>query len=446
MDARGNLRSGTGAPLDIATAAYEVCIVGTGRVGLPLALTFTESGISAVGLDVNKELAQLVNEGVMPFQEPGYEKIIATRQFVVVHDPAIVSQAETIIITVGTPLHNHVETDLTQIQDVLEAIGDYLRPGQLLCLRSTVAPGTTEFVAKWIRQNTELQVGNDFFLVFCPERIAEGKAYEEIRTLPQIVGAADDASRARAAALFGRITQEILLTDYVTAELVKLFNNILRYVHFALANQFAMVADSFGANIHEARRLSNHGYPRSFLAAPGLTAGTCLRKDFGMLNEWNPYPDMLLSAWKMNEFMPNFLVNHLSLRVDVHDRRVAILGFAFKANTDDVRDSLAPKLWRYVHRKLPAEIRISDHNLPDPIPDAGLRGSRNWPLDEALKEADIVFVATNHDGYHEALCDLATSRPDAWVADIWNVGRTDQIFYQAKAVRMGVDEVARCVY
>jgi UDP-N-acetyl-D-mannosaminuronic acid dehydrogenase len=429
----------TGVPapdtlLGSADSTYEVCIVGTGRVGLPLGLTFVESGISAVGLDVDKELAELVNAGVMPFREPGYEEIIAGRTFHVVHDPSVVARAETIVVTVGTPLHNHIETDLSQVQDVLEGIGEHLRPGQLLCLRSTVAPGTTQFVERWLGRNTELRIGENFFLAFCPERIAEGKAHEEIRTLPQIVGTRDPASRARAVALFERITREVLTTDYVTAELVKLFNNILRYVHFALANQFAMIADDFGANIHETRELANHGYPRSFLAAPGLTAGTCLRKDFGMLNEWSPYPDMLLSAWKMNEFMPTFLVDHLSQRRELHDSRVAILGFSFKADTDDLRDSLAPKLWRYVRRQLPAEIRISDRNLPDPIPEPGIRDARNWPIRDALDGVDAVFVATNHTGYHEALRELARTRPDAWIADIWNVGCVNQIFYQARAL------------
>ncbi|GAA2874002.1 nucleotide sugar dehydrogenase [Pseudonocardia halophobica] len=436
MTIHDSTASAPDAPPGSAESRHEVCIVGTGRVGLPLGLTFVETGVSAVGLDVDKELADLVNEGVMPFHEPGYDEIIASRRFHVVHDPSVVTRAETIIVTVGTPLHNHIETDLTQVQDVLESIGEHLRPGQLLCLRSTVAPGTTEFVERWIRRNTDLVVGETFFLAFCPERIAEGKAYEEIRTLPQIVGTQDAASEARAVALFRRITREVLTTDYVTAELVKLFNNILRYVHFALANQFAMIADNFGANIHETRELANHGYPRSFLAAPGLTAGTCLRKDFGMLNEWSPYPDMLLSAWKMNEFMPTFLVDHLCRRTDLHDSRVAILGFSFKADTDDLRDSLAPKLWRYVRRQLPDEIRISDQNLPDPIPEPSIRDARNWPISEALEDVDAVFVATNHTGYHEALRELARTRPDAWVADIWNVGRVNQMFYQAKALDM----------
>jgi UDP-N-acetyl-D-mannosaminuronic acid dehydrogenase len=410
---------------------FDVCIVGTGRVGLPLGLSLMEAGVAAVGVDVNPELRARVNGGEMPFAEPGYEELIASRNFQVEATPSVAAECASIVITVGTPLHNHIETDLSQIQHVLEDLGPYLRPGQLLCLRSTVSPGTTEFVQKWIERHTEFVVGTDFFLAFCPERLAEGKAYKELRTLPQIIGTEDDVSRARAEAVFGMLAEELLHTDYVTAELVKLFNNILRYVHFALANNFAMIADTFGANIYEARRLANHHYPRSFLAAPGLTAGTCLRKDFGMLNEWNPYPDMFLTAWKLNEYVPNFLVENLSQRAELHNKVVAILGFSFKADTDDVRDSLVPKLWRYVHRQLPLEIRVSDHNLRDPVPEPSIGTQRNWPADEAIAGVDVVFVATNHTGYAEVLEKLAAENPDTWVADIWNVGGIDQVFYQA---------------
>ena len=419
---------------------YEVCVVGTGRVGLPLGLSLTEAGLKVVGYDLDSALRAKINSGVMPFHEPGYDDLIASGRFRVEGVASVASESASIIVTVGTPLHNHIETDLSQIQKVLETLTPHLRAGQLLCLRSTVAPGTTEFVRRWIERNTKFKVGTDFFLAFCPERLAEGKAYQEVRTLPQIIGAADVASLAKARSLFESLTAEVLETDYVTAELVKLFNNISRYVHFAVANNFAMIADKFGANIYEARRLANHNYPRSFLAAPGLTAGTCLRKDFGMINEWNPYPDIFVSAWKINEYVPNFLVENLGQRVDVHEKSVAILGYTFKADTDDIRDSLVPKLWRYIHRQLPTEIRISDHNLPDPIPDDTVSSPRNWAALEAVDGADVIFLATNHTGYEDVLRHVARVNPGAWIADIWNVGGIDQVFYKAGDLGAGREE------
>ena len=412
---------------------YDVCIIGTGRVGLPLGLSLVDAGVRATGVDIDSNMRESVNDGRMPFHEPGYDEIIARKEFIVHASPAdVVPSSSHLVITVGTPLHNHIETDLSQIQRVLASLGSYLRKGQTVILRSTVAPGTTSYVKKWIERNTDMKVGEDILLAFCPERIAEGLAHTELRSLPQIVGGEDERSIDSASELFGKLAPEILRTDFITAELVKLFNNISRYINFAVANQFALIADDFGANIYETRRLANHDYPRCNLAMPGFTAGTCLRKDFGMINEWSAYPDMLLSAWKMNEFTPAMLVDQLMKRATIHDHRVAVLGFSFKADTDDIRDSLVPKLCRYIERQLPMEIRISDHNLADPIHEPSASTPlRNWPVNDALEDVDCVFVATNHTGYHEVLLELGRTRPEAWVADIWNVGGIDQIFYQA---------------
>ncbi len=411
---------------------YDACIVGTGRVGLPLGLTMVEVGLNATGVDVDPALRDCVNAGRMPFSEPGYDAIVASKRFQVHASPEVVAKSAALVITVGTPLHNHIETDLAQIQRVLSSLTPLLCKGQLVCLRSTVAPRTTEFVRRFIERHTDLVVGKDIGLAFCPERIAEGKAHEELRTLPQIIGIQDEMSRELATDLFSKLSPDIMCTDFVSAELVKLFNNVARYVHFAIANQFALIADSFGANIFEVRELANHKYPRSSIAPPGFTAGTCLRKDFGMINEWNPYPDMLLSAWKMNEYCPAFLVEHLLRRTEIHNRQVAILGFSFKKDTDDTRDSLAPKLYRYVQRQLPSEIRVTDHHLPARIDESTIGSLVNWSIQEALKDAECVFVATNHTGYDAALRALAQQRPDTWIADLWNVTGKNQVFYQAR--------------
>ena len=321
---------------------YDVCIVGTGRVGLPLGLSLMEVGVHITGVDLDENLRDAVNNGRMPFHEPGYDELVASKKLQLHASPdKVVPNSAVVIITVGTPLHNHIETDLSQIQRVLEGLKTHFRKDQTIILRSTVAPGTTAYVNKWIDRHTDFTVGETIKLCFCPERIAEGVAYSELRS-PQICGAEDDESREVAAELFGKLAPEIMRTDFITAELVKLFNNISRYINFAVANQFALIADNFGANIYETRHLANHNYPRCNLAMPGFTAGTCLRKDFGMINEWSPYPDMLLSAWKMNEFTPAMLVEQLMQRTKIHDNKVAVLGFTFKKDTDDIRDSLAP--------------------------------------------------------------------------------------------------------
>ncbi len=423
---------------------YDACVIGTGRVGLPLALSLTGAGLRVLGVERNVRLIDSINSGVMPFREPGYQDLITSKQLHVEPGYERVRDCRAIIITVGTPLFNHIETDLRQIESVLESVHSHLRAGQLICLRSTVTPGTTLYVKRWIESHTALVIGQEIGLVTCPERIAEGKAKRELRELPQIVGAEDELSIAKAKALFSPLVREILFTNYVSAELVKLFNNIARYVDFALANQFALLADGFGADIYKIRDLANYKYERSRLATPGLTAGTCLRKDFGMINEWSPYPDLLLSAWKMNEYMPAFLVRHMVERTDLYQKHVAILGYTFKGNTDDMRDSLAPKLRRYLARELPCEIRVSDHHLPDPLYDEQGECLRNWPAADAVVGTDCIFVATNHDGYDKILKKVAVENPAVWVADIWNMGRIDKIFYRAgDLVRRAEEETGR---
>lgn len=405
---------------------HDVCIIGTGRVGLPLGLSLLEAGLTACGHDINPTLRDTINAGRMPFAEPGYDALIATRRFTVHATPAIIPRCRALIITVGTPLHPHIESDLTQIDTVLAAIAPHLRPGHLICLRSTVAPGTTRYTARRLTRLTGLTIGRDLHLAFCPERIAEGRAHHELRTLPQIIGTQDPQSAAAAEALFTHLAPEILHTDAISAELVKLFNNINRYVHFAVANQFALIADTHGAHIHEIRRLANHNYPRNAIAAPGLTAGTCLRKDFGLINEWSPHPDLLLAAWKMNEYMPAFLVSHLQQRQPIEDRTVAVLGYAFKRDTDDTRDSLVPKLIRYLERALPAEIRVSDPHLgPD------IDGRHNWSTEMAIRGADAIFIAIDHTPYATLIRHAPQWSPDAWIVDLWNVGGIERTFYRA---------------
>ncbi len=419
---------------------FDVCIIGTGRVGLPLGLAFINAGLTTIGCDINPDLRNQINQGTMPFREPGFDAIIETRKFQVSENIEMAARAKHIIITVGTPLHEHIESDLRQLQRVLEELTPVLRPGHFLGLRSTVAPRTTTFVKRFIEKNSTLRVGTDIGLVFCPERIAEGCAFEELKSLPQIIGCEDDLSKETSKQLFQAISPEVLHTSFLNAELVKLFTNAERYVHFALANQFALVADTLDGNIYEIQALANYEYPRNQLASPGLTAGACLRKDFGMINEWNPYPDILLSAWKMNESIPLFLVEHLRRRTSLVDQQVAILGYSFKQDSDDIRDSLVPKLYRYLQRECPHSIKVSDHNLSSAIEDPVNGTLTNFAWEAATEQADVVFVATNHKGYADVLQKLGSTRPDCWIVDIWNVGGTNQIFYQASTLAaLGVD-------
>src|SRR5436190_14376676 len=217
-----------------------------------------------------------------------------------------------------------------------------LRPGHALILRSTIAPGTTEFVAGYVEKRRGLRVGEDLFVAHAPERIAAGRFLEEIGTLPCIVGGVDEASTERAASTFAVFGAPIVRSTPVQAELAKIWANILRYATFALPNLLMMDCERYEANVFEVIDLINRDYPRGGMALPGFTAGTCLRKDFAFSEERSSAPGMLLAVSRVNEGVPNFLVDGIKRRIgSLSSRKVAVLGLTFKRDTDDERDSLS---------------------------------------------------------------------------------------------------------
>jgi UDP-N-acetyl-D-mannosaminuronic acid dehydrogenase len=415
---------------------YDVGVIGTGRVGLPLALSFCKKGLKVLGFEINKTVINNINNKEMPFFEPGYGELLKMVDFYATDNMERIRKVENIIITVGTPLLHNIETDLSQIKKVLNSICPFINKGHNIILRSTVAPKTTEFIKKILEKHTGLTVGKDIFLSFCPERILEGKAMEELEQLPQIIGSEDKRSFEKSNALFQHLTCDIIHTDFKTAELIKLFNNISRYVYFALANELAIIAEDYGAEVYDILEKANYKYPRAINAKPGFTAGTCLRKDFGMINENIPYSDLLLSSWKINEFMPKFLLETLKKRTTVTDKAVTILGYTFKKDSDDTRDSLVPKLCRYIEREVPIDIKIhepfiNEGQVSDPINSFTFI---NYNMNDALENSQILFFATNHSGFEKGLQQIVSGIKDkeAWIIDIWNIGKINKVIYQRK--------------
>ncbi|MEA2222748.1 MAG: UDP-N-acetyl-D-mannosaminuronic acid dehydrogenase, partial [Solirubrobacteraceae bacterium] len=254
-----------------------------------------------------------------------------------------------------------------------------------------------------------------------PERIAAGRFFEEIGTLPCIVGGVGEASGERVGGLFAVFGAPIVQTTPVQAELAKIWTNILRYANFALPNLLMMDCEQHGANVFDVIDLINRDYPRGGIAMPGLTAGTCLRKDFAFSEERSNAPGMLLAVSRVNESVPLFLVEGMKRRLgSLNGRKIAVLGLAFKGNTDDERDSLAYKLVRLLEREL-ADVAVHDPRVATPTP----------PFEEVVGGADAVVVAANHDefaGPHvlRAVAELAGD--DALVVDPWNSFGSAQVF------------------
>lgn len=405
----------------------DVAVIGLGRIGLPLALSFADRGLHVIGVDNDASRLDAIAAGRMPFKETGADELIervhASGRLTTTSSVTDAAAAKAIVLTLGTPSLSHIEIDMSDIRSVLDDLLPLLRPGQTIVLRSTIAPGTTEFVAGYLERKRGLRAGEDVFVAHAPERIAAGRFLEEIDTLPCIIGGIGERSGAETARLFEVFDAEIVQTTPVQAELAKIWANIMRYTTFALPNLLMMDCEQYGANVFDVIDLVNKDYPRGGLAQPGFTAGTCLRKDFAFSEERSNAPGMLLAVSRVNESVPNFLVTGLKRRIDggtLRDRKVAVLGLAFKRDTDDERDSLAHKLVRLLEREL-ADVAVHDPHVASPT----------QPLEDALRDADVVIVAANHSDFStpataQAISALAAD--GALVVDPWNCLGSGQVF------------------
>jgi UDP-N-acetyl-D-mannosaminuronic acid dehydrogenase len=411
----------------------DVSVIGLGRVGLPLALSFADRGLRVVGVDVDRDRLAALAAGRMPFKETGaqelLERVLAAGTFTTSDVPTDAARARDIVLTLGTPSFSHIEIDMRDIRSVLDDLLPVLEPGHAIVLRSTIAPGTTEFVAGYLTKHRGFAVGDDLFVTHAPERIAAGRFLEEIDTLPCIIGGVGERSGERTAALFAVFAAPIVQTTPVQAELAKIWTNILRYTQFALPNLLMMDCEQYGANVFEVIDLINRDYPRGGMAAPGLTAGTCLRKDFAFSEEKSNAPGMLLAVSRVNESVPLFLVQGMARRLgSLNGRKVAVLGLAFKRDTDDERDSLAHKLIRLLEREL-ADVAVHDPHVASPTAS----------FDDVVDGADAVVVATNHSDFSRpealrALTDRAAS--DCLIVDPWNAFGVGEVFAYASEIAL----------
>jgi UDP-N-acetyl-D-mannosaminuronic acid dehydrogenase len=384
-----------------------VVLGGGGHVGLPLSLAFAEADWRVGIYDTNEATLGRVASGEMPFLEIGAEallrELLPTGRLELSSDVAMIGRSDRLIIVVGTPVDEFLHPSMTIFETTVDEIAPHLRHGALIVLRSTVYPGTTGYVAQRLRDR-----GLGVDIAFCPERIAEGHALEELRTLPQIVGADDDRSADRAVELFKVLGPTTIRTSTKEAELAKLLTNTWRYMKFAVANQFFMIADGAGVDYTNVLRAIRHDYPRAAdLPSPGFAAGPCLFKDTMQLAAFtSDHFPIGQAAMQINEGLPAYIVSALERRYGgLTGKRVGILGMAFKAESDDIRASLSYKL-----RKLliwaGATVLCTDPYVPD---------DRLVTLDDVIADSEILILGAPHRTYR----GLHLGGRD--VVDIWNV-------------------------
>jgi UDP-N-acetyl-D-mannosaminuronic acid dehydrogenase len=387
--------------------SHDVVVIGgCGHVGLPLAIALADSGAHTLIYDVSESAVELVNNAELPFDEPGADQklknAVTNGVLKASTDPSVVADAENVVVVIGTPVDEHLNPDPQAIPRSLEVCAAYFRDGQLLILRSTVFPGVTRLVERMITER-----GLDIDVSFCPERIAEGRAMTELYSLPQIVSGREQRIRDRAAALFGRLTQQIVELQPEEAELAKLFTNTWRYIKFAAVNQFYMIAEGRGLDFERIRTGLSQDYPRAQdMPGAGFAAGPCLFKDTMQLAAFNDNNFALgHAAMLVNEGLPLYVVSRLAEQHDLANATVGILGASFKAGSDDIRSSLAYKLKRILSFKARRVLMTDPYVTVDP---------NLVPLEQVLAESDVLIVATPHSEYRS----IVTDKP---VADVWNV-------------------------
>lgn len=385
----------------------SICVVGgCGHVGLPLAVVLADRGWRVTSFDINSTVVETVNGGSMPFAEPGLEpvlqRVLEAGTYDASSDPSSITAADIVVVVIGTPVDEHLNPDADAVPRAVGELLTRFRDGQLLILRSTVYPGVTALVERRIAE-----AGLDIDVAFCPERIAEGKALEELSSLPQIVSGRTGRAVARAREVFSTLTDEIVEVSVEEAELAKLFTNTWRYIKFAAANQFYMIANEYGIEFENVRHAITHNYPRAAdMPGPGFAAGPCLFKDTMQLAAFNNNGFTLGHASMMiNEGLPLYLVSRIERVHDLASMTVGILGMSFKADSDDTRSSLAYKLRRILRFKA-REVLCTDHNVTT---DPSL-----LPLADVLERADLLIIAAPHGAYRS----LSTSKP---VVDVWNI-------------------------
>ncbi|MGD0632584.1 MAG: nucleotide sugar dehydrogenase [Terracidiphilus sp.] len=380
-----------------------VVVGGCGHVGLPFGMVLADHGMQVVLLDVDEAKVTSINQGKMPFLEAGAEALLPRligKSLFATTDPECLRGAEVVISVIGTPVDEHLNPTVSALYRSLDDLIEYMPDGSLLVLRSTLYPGVTRLLKDRIDERKR-----EIHVAFCPERIAEGKAIEELTSLPQIISAFDPVALAKAREVFSQIAPSIIELDPLEAELAKLFTNSWRYLNFAASNQFYMLAESYGLDFYRIYNAVTQEYPRmrSFARA-GFAAGPCLLKDTLQLSAFSSNNFFLgHAAMLVNEGLPNFIVTQLRAE-GLSKATVAILGMAFKGDSDDNRSSLSYKLKKLL------QVEARKVLCTDPL----ISDSRFVSLEEAVEQADVIILGAPHAAYRDLQFPAGKRVVDVW--------------------------------
>ena len=392
----------------VASQTADLTVVGgAGHVGIPLVLSFAAKGLKVNVNDLNLDSLACLKAGRLPFIEYGAEQLLANalrdERLVFTSKPSEISSSGPVIVTIGTPVDEFLNPERHVIQQCIDMLLPYLRDEQLLILRSTLYPGTTDWISTYLQR-----MNRSFKVAFCPERIVQGYGVDELAGMPQIVSGNSPEAEEEAARLFRGIAPEIVMLDPIEAEFAKLFNNAYRYIEFAVTNQFYLIAKSAGLDYQRILRAMKYKYPRARnIPTPGYAAGPCLMKDTMQLTAFARNEFSLgNAAMLVNEGLPLHIIADLRRRYDLGKMTVGLLGMAFKSEIDDIRASLSYKFKKMLNGHA-REVLTTD---PFVTVDPDL-----LPFDEVVERSDLLILCTPHNSYRYA--DLK-GKP---VVDVWGM-------------------------
>lgn len=390
-----------------ANSFDKVCVVGLGYIGLPTAAFIASKGVKVVGVDVNERFVKLINEGKVPFLEPGFEELLAK----VVEEGNLVAQAEQVeadayIVCVPTPFQDNHEVDTKYIRAASEALAPHLRPGALVVLESTSPPGTTEDMANHLielRPDLSLDDADDnaIFVAHCPERVLPGQIMEEMENNDRVIGGLTPKGTELARDLYATFcTAELLMTNATTAEMAKLTENSFRDVNIAFANELSLICDRLGIDVWELIELANH-HPRVNILQPGPgVGGHCIAVDPWFIVSAAPEEAKLIKlARDVNDGKPEWVIEQVVKALEGNEKPVvAALGIAFKNDIDDLRESPSLEIVKRLGVDNPElDIRVVEPNVDElPAVLSNISNLTKQDTKEAIAAADVVLLLVNH--------------------------------------------------
>lgn len=390
----------------------KITIVGaTGHIGLPLSIIFANKGFDVIGYDINSANVELANKGKMLFMEENgkkeFLKAMKTKRLIFVDKTVEEMREGDFLITVGTPVDEFMNPDLSQLKKCIKSLMPFLSKNSLIILRSTVFPGTSE----WLK-NFLIKEGIESEVAFCLERVVQGKTFVEISNLPQIIAATSIKARNKAATIFKKIVKKIIFCELKEAEFAKLFSNAYRYIQFAISNEFFTIANSAGLNFEKIRQITKQGYPRAeAMPSAGYAAGPCLFKDTMQLMSANQNNFNLgINAMLINEGLILYIIKKLSSKYNLKKIKIGILGMSFKAECDDIRSSLSYKLKKNLETVC-KEVICTDPYVTE---DSSLK-----TLNYTIKNSKIIIIAAPHKIYKKI--DFKKKE----VFDIWGLTKIE---------------------